>query len=221
MAVFVRKLFGIGKLPADLRAQVEAEGLIYLAEYVAVTRRFSGVIPGLRSAGSVGSYVGSLAFTSQRVLGTLSVVPKLAGRAVDVRWDEAHDRRGEGRDLVDGSATRSRRRRGRPEVQRPAVAALQRRHPRRRAGPVCRADRWPSTCRPNTSSARSASPIVRDRDPRPGRLTQHRQAADHRRQQAGEHADQRDSVAVDGRHPAASPSRTTNTPTRPLAPGSR
>lgn len=45
MAVFVRKLFGIGKLPADLRAQVEAEGLIYLAEYVAVTRRFSGVIP--------------------------------------------------------------------------------------------------------------------------------------------------------------------------------
>ena len=90
MAVFVRKLFGIGKLPADLRAQVEAEGLIHLAEYVAVTRRFSGVIPGLRSAGTVGSYAGSLAFTSQRVLGTLSVVPKLAGRAIDARWDEAH-----------------------------------------------------------------------------------------------------------------------------------
>jgi hypothetical protein len=89
MVVFVRKLFGIGKLPADLRAQVEAEGLIYLAEYVAVTRRFSGAIPGLRASHSVGSYVGSLVFTSQRVLGTLSVVPKLAGRVVDVRWDEA------------------------------------------------------------------------------------------------------------------------------------
>ncbi|BBZ37045.1 hypothetical protein [Mycobacterium conspicuum] len=89
MAVFVRKLFGIGKLPADLRAQVEAEGLIHLAEYVAVTRRFSGAIPGLRSAGTVGSYAGSLVFTSQRVLGTLSVVPKLAGRAIDVRWDQA------------------------------------------------------------------------------------------------------------------------------------
>lgn len=76
MAVFVRKLFGIGKLPAGLRAQV------------AVTRRFSGVIPGLRASRSVGSYVGSLAFTSQRVLGTLSVVPKLAGRAIDVRWDQ-------------------------------------------------------------------------------------------------------------------------------------
>ncbi len=89
MAVFVRKLFGIGKLPADLRAQVEAEGLIYLAEYVAVTRRFSGAIPGLRSAGTIASYAGSLAITTQRVLGTLSVVPKLAGRAIDVPWDEA------------------------------------------------------------------------------------------------------------------------------------
>jgi hypothetical protein len=83
MAVFVRKLFGIGKLPADLRAEVEAEGLIYLAEYVAVTRRFSGVIPGLRASRSVGSYAGSLVFTSQRV------VPKLAGRVIDVRWDDA------------------------------------------------------------------------------------------------------------------------------------
>jgi hypothetical protein len=89
MAVFVRKLFGIGKLPAEMRAQVEAEGLIYLAEYVAVTKKFSGAIPGLRASHNVGSEVGSLAFTAQRVLATLSVVPKLAGRAVDVRWDEA------------------------------------------------------------------------------------------------------------------------------------
>jgi hypothetical protein len=37
--------------------------------------------------GSIAGYVGCLAFTSQRVLATLSVVPKLAGRAVDVRWD--------------------------------------------------------------------------------------------------------------------------------------
>src|ERR1700740_2298565 len=71
MPVFVRRLFGIGKLPADVRAEVEAEGVIYLADYVPVTRRFSGAIPGLRSAHSVASYVGSLAFTSQRVLATL------------------------------------------------------------------------------------------------------------------------------------------------------
>ncbi len=89
MAVFVRKLFGIGKLPAEMRAQVEAEGLIYLAEYVAVTKKFSGAIPGLRASHSVSSEVGSLAFTAQRVLATLSVVPKLAGHAVDVRWSQA------------------------------------------------------------------------------------------------------------------------------------
>ncbi|OBI83379.1 hypothetical protein [Mycobacterium sp. 1245805.9] len=87
MAVFVRKLFGIGKLPADLHAQVEAEGLIYLADYVAVTRRFSGIIPGVRLPHSVASYVGSLAFTSERVLATLSMLPKLAGPTVDARWD--------------------------------------------------------------------------------------------------------------------------------------
>ncbi|ORW03471.1 hypothetical protein [Mycobacterium kyorinense] len=87
MAVIVRRLFGIGKLPADVRAEVEAEGLIYLADYVAITRRFSGAIPGLRSAHSVASYVGSLVLTSQRVLATLSSLPKLAGPTVDVRWD--------------------------------------------------------------------------------------------------------------------------------------
>ncbi|WP_068188000.1 hypothetical protein [Mycobacterium sp. UM_CSW] len=87
MAVFVRRLFGIGKLPADLHAQVEAEGLIYLADYVAVTRRFSGIIPGVRLPHSVASYVGSLAFTSERVLATLSMLPKLAGPTVDARWD--------------------------------------------------------------------------------------------------------------------------------------
>lgn len=87
MPVFVRRLFGIGKLPPDVRAELGAEGLIYVADYVAVTRRFSGAIPGLRSAHSVASYVGSVALTSQRVLATLSSLPKLAGPTVDVRWD--------------------------------------------------------------------------------------------------------------------------------------
>ncbi|CAM3251168.1 hypothetical protein BST27_10285 [Mycobacterium intermedium] len=87
MAVFLRKLFGIGKLPEDFRAQLEAEGILFLAEYVAVTRRFSGAIPGLRAAHSVASYAGSLALTSERVVGTLSSLPKLAGRVIDVAWD--------------------------------------------------------------------------------------------------------------------------------------
>lgn len=87
MAVFVRRLFGIGKLPPDLHAQVEAEGLIYHADYVAVTRRFSGAIPGVRLPHSVASYTGSLVFTSERVLATLSMLPKLAGPTVNVPWD--------------------------------------------------------------------------------------------------------------------------------------
>jgi hypothetical protein len=87
MAVFVRRLFGIGKLPADLHAQVEAEGLLYLADYVAVTRRFSGILPGVRLPHSVASYAGSLVFTSERVLATLSMLPRLAGPTVNARWD--------------------------------------------------------------------------------------------------------------------------------------
>jgi hypothetical protein len=87
MPVLVRKLLRIGKLPRELRAEVQREGVLFMSEYVAVTRRFRGTVPGLRSGGSIASYVGSLVVTEQRVLGTLSSVPKLAGRMIDQRWD--------------------------------------------------------------------------------------------------------------------------------------
>jgi hypothetical protein len=90
MAVFLRKLLRIGALPEEFRAEVDAEGVLHLAEYVPVTRRFTGRVPGKRSAGSIASYVGSLVLTNQRVLGTLSSVPKLAGRTIDQRWDAPH-----------------------------------------------------------------------------------------------------------------------------------
>lgn len=89
MAVFLRKLLRIGGLTDELRAEIEGEGIVYLAEYVPVTRRFSGKIPGKRAHGNVSSYVGSLVLTNQRILGTLSSVPKLAGRTIDQRWDAA------------------------------------------------------------------------------------------------------------------------------------
>ncbi|OBI84378.1 hypothetical protein [Mycobacterium sp. E740] len=89
MAVFLRKLLRIGGLPDELRAAVQAEGVLFLAEYIAVTRRFSGKIPGRRANANVTSYVGSLTLTNQRVLGTLSTVPKLAPRTIDQRWDAA------------------------------------------------------------------------------------------------------------------------------------
>ncbi|MFV9634880.1 hypothetical protein [Mycobacterium neumannii] len=87
MAVFLRKLLRIGGLPDDMRAEVEAEGVLFLAEYLPVTRRFSGKIPGRRANANVTSYAGSLALTNQRVLATMSTVPKLAGRTIDQRWD--------------------------------------------------------------------------------------------------------------------------------------
>src|SRR4029079_19372267 len=87
MAVFLRKLLRIGKLPDEVRAEVEGEGIIHLAEYVAVTRRFTGRVPGMRSAGSISSYVGSLVLPNQRGVGDVSSVPKLAGRTIDLRWD--------------------------------------------------------------------------------------------------------------------------------------
>jgi hypothetical protein len=89
MAVFLRKWLGIGKLPDDMRAAVEAEGVLHLAEFVPVTFRFSGKVPGKTAKGNFSSYVGALALTNQRVLGTLSSVPKKAGRAVDHQWRDA------------------------------------------------------------------------------------------------------------------------------------
>jgi hypothetical protein len=81
----------IGKLPADLRADVESEGILHLAEFVPVTFRFSGSVPGMAAKGNIRSYVGALVVTSQRVLGTLSTVPKVAGRAIDQRWDDPQE----------------------------------------------------------------------------------------------------------------------------------
>ncbi len=52
MAGFLRKLLRIGKLPNDMRTQVESEGVIHLAEYLAVVMRFTGQYPG---AGQLGS----------------------------------------------------------------------------------------------------------------------------------------------------------------------
>lgn len=86
MALFLRKLMRIGGLPDDLRAEAEAEGILFLAEYVPVTRRFTGSIPGKRSAGSVASYAGSVVLTNYRALATMSTLPKLAGRSIDQPW---------------------------------------------------------------------------------------------------------------------------------------
>lgn len=86
MALILRKLMHIGALPEGLRTEAEAEGVLFLAEYVPVTRRFTGSIPGKRSTGSVASYAGALVMTNYRALATMSTLPKLAGRSLDQPW---------------------------------------------------------------------------------------------------------------------------------------
>jgi len=89
MAGLFRKLFRIGKLPGDMRPQVESEGVVFLEECLAVVVRFTGHVPGRKSVGLVRGYGGALALTNQRVLGTVSVIPGKGGRAVDQPWNAA------------------------------------------------------------------------------------------------------------------------------------
>ena len=57
------KLFNHSRVPDQLRAELEAERLIYLAEKVGVTLKFSGSVPGLFSGASRNRGSGTLANT--------------------------------------------------------------------------------------------------------------------------------------------------------------
>lgn len=94
------RLLRIGRLPGELRAQAESEGILHLAEFVPVTFRFSGNVPGVISAGSISRYAGAFVLTTHGVRATLSGVPALAGRAVDAPWT---GETGAVRATVDGS----------------------------------------------------------------------------------------------------------------------
>lgn len=79
-------MLGIGRLPDDLRDAVVAEHAHHIVEFVPVTLRFSGRVPGRSARGSARPFTGALALTPTRVLGTLSSVPGKAGRAIDHEW---------------------------------------------------------------------------------------------------------------------------------------
>ena len=87
MAVLLRKMLGIGTLPEDIRDQLRAEGIIHVAEFVPVTFRLSGHVPGKVAKNTIRSLVGALVLTEKRVLGTLSSVPKKGAKTVDHAWD--------------------------------------------------------------------------------------------------------------------------------------
>lgn len=82
-SVFTR----VGRLPAPLRAHFEPEGIIDVAERVRVRQRFSGSVPGMVSSWGANRHMGLLVFTRVRLYALLPSIPRLAGPAIDARWD--------------------------------------------------------------------------------------------------------------------------------------
>lgn len=83
---FVRKLLKIGAIPADVDAEAKAEGVLYSADCLPATLRFTGQVPGRKSVGLVRKYGGALVLTNQRALALIGAVPGKSGRAVDQPW---------------------------------------------------------------------------------------------------------------------------------------
>jgi hypothetical protein len=86
---FLRRLNTVGRLPGPLRAQLEPEGIIHVAEKVRVKQRFSGAVPGRRDALGANRHTGVVVFTRQRLYALLPTVPRLRGPTFDERWDSA------------------------------------------------------------------------------------------------------------------------------------
>jgi hypothetical protein len=83
LSVFTRA----GRLPAPMRAQLEPEGIIGVAERVRVRQRFSGSIPGMASGWGANRQIGLLVLTRERLYALIPSAPRLTGPAIDVRWD--------------------------------------------------------------------------------------------------------------------------------------
>jgi hypothetical protein len=85
----LRNLTEIGKLPADLRAELEAEGVIFTIGKVGVSRRFSGHVPGVYSAAGISRYSGGFGFSQARVVATFPARGDNKLRSIDCPWDSA------------------------------------------------------------------------------------------------------------------------------------
>ncbi|ORW93927.1 hypothetical protein AWB92_12385 [Mycobacterium sp. IEC1808] len=84
---FLRNWAEIGKLPAELREELDAEGVIFTAGRVGVSRHFSGHVPGVYSASGVARYAGGFGFSVARIVALFPVRADPNLRAVDCSWD--------------------------------------------------------------------------------------------------------------------------------------
>jgi hypothetical protein len=88
LAVFgFRNWSEIGKLPAELREQLEAEGVIFTAGKVGISRHFSGHVPGVFSASGVSRYTGGFGFSAARIVATFPARGDTNLRSIDCSWD--------------------------------------------------------------------------------------------------------------------------------------
>ncbi|KKC03957.1 hypothetical protein [Mycobacterium nebraskense] len=99
MLGFLRNLSEIGKLPTALRDELDAEGIIFSAGKVGVSRHFGGHVPGVYSASGVSRYTGAFAFTAARIVATLPTRGDANLRSIDCSWDSS---KGPGRATITG-----------------------------------------------------------------------------------------------------------------------
>jgi hypothetical protein len=79
------RLFGAGRMPADVRRQIAAEHVLFEAQGIKVVLHRHGRVPGSVVAGTaVNAGLGSFAVTDRRVIGTRG-----RGKWVDVPYDAA------------------------------------------------------------------------------------------------------------------------------------
>jgi hypothetical protein len=87
---FLSNLAQAGKLPLELREQLDAEGVIFIANKAGVVRHFSGHVPGVYSSAGVSRYSGGFAFSTARIVATFPTRGDSNLRSVDSHWDTDH-----------------------------------------------------------------------------------------------------------------------------------
>ncbi len=91
MPPILRLLTPTGRLSEPLRAQLEPEGIIHVAERVRVSQRFSGSIPGMVSSWGANRHIGLLILTRVRLYALVPSMPRLKAPAIDALWSAAND----------------------------------------------------------------------------------------------------------------------------------
>jgi hypothetical protein len=78
---------GIGRLTPPLRAELEPEGLLFVAEKVGAVQRFSGSVPGRHDGLGLSRHEGLLVLTRRRLYALLPSAPRLKEPLIDQPWD--------------------------------------------------------------------------------------------------------------------------------------